>query len=326
MKFGKTLAAVTVAIGAIYGTIGSAYAQGAYPNRPIRLIVGYAPGGINDQMARSMGERMGKELGQQIVIENKPGAGTAVASTFVSQAEPDGYTVLFGTNSLAINPALSPKLTPKNPQTELMPVGLALESPFYLLLAKNQPFNTVAELVAFAKANPGKLNFGSSGNGSTSHLILELFNNRFGTQITHVPYRGAAPTVLDVIAGRLDGAFATPIDASPALEGGAGKPIAVTSLEPMSLRPDLPPISKTLPGFRGVFWVGLFVPVNTPAPIVETLTKVLAVATTDPEINAKAQERGVTMLTGGPGALRDLLASETASWSKLITEANIRGE
>lgn len=325
MKFPLRMmsALLTLAVGLVAAPAVNAQ---DYPNRPVRLIVGYAPGGINDQMARIIGERMAKEMGQQIVIENKPGAGTAVASTFVSQAEPDGYTVLFGTNSLAINPALSPKLTPKNPQAELVPVGLALESPFYLLVSKNLPVKTTDELVAHAKANPGKLNFGSSGNGSTSHLILELFNNRFGTKITHVPYRGAAPTMVDLIAGRIDGAFATPVDATPALESKEGIPIAVTSLEPMSLRPDLPPISKTLPGFRGVFWTGLFVPVNTPAKIVETLEKALAVATSDPEIVAKARERGVTMLTGGPDALRDLLAQETVSWSKLIQDANLRGE
>jgi tripartite-type tricarboxylate transporter receptor subunit TctC len=325
MMLVRHLLSLGIALFAGVATAPSGFAQD-YPNRAIRLIVGYAPGGINDQMARIIGERMAKELGQQIVIENKPGAGTAVASTFVAQAEPDGYTVLFGTNSLAINPALSPKLTPKNPQAELLPVGLALESPFYLLVSKNWPFRNVEELVAYAKANPNKLNFGSSGNGSTSHLILELFNNRFGTRITHVPYRGAAPTMVDLMAGRIDGAFATPVDATPALESGDGVPIAVTSLEPLALKPELAPIAKTQPGFRGVFWTGLFVPVNTPPKIVATLDKALAAATRDPEIVAKARERGVTMLTGGPEALRDLLAQETASWSKLIQDANLRAD
>lgn len=321
------LVALAVALaGAGIAPTTTAHAQGAYPNRPVRLIVGYAPGGINDQMARTIGERMSKELGQQIVIENKPGAGTAVASTFVSQSDPDGYTVLLGTVSLAINPALQPKLTPKNPLVELMPVGPALESPFYLMIAKSVPVNTVEELIAYAKANPGKLNIGSAGNGSSSHLVLELFNNRAGTQLTHVPYRGAAPMMLDILAGRLDGAFATPVDATPALANGEGKPIAVSSAGPMKQRPDLPPISKTLPGFRGVFWAGLFVAPNTPAPIVATLSKALATATADPDITAKASERGVTMLTGGPEVLRDLLASETETWGKLIRDANIRGE
>lgn len=307
-------------------TAGSASAQAPFPNRPVRLIVGYAPGGINDQMARSISEVMAKELGQSIVIENKPGAGTAVASTFVAQSDPDGYTVLLGTVSLAINPALSPKLTPKNPMTELMPVGPALESPFYLLMGKNVPVNNMAEFVAYAKANPGKLNMGSAGNGSSSHLVLELLNNRAGIQTTHVPYRGAAPMTLDIIAGRLDGAFATPVDASPALERGDGKAIAVSSTEPIKLKPELQPIAKTLPGFRGVFWAGFFVAANTPAPIVATLSKALAVATADPELKAKAAGRGVTMLTGGPEVLRDLLASETETWGKLIRDANIRGE
>ncbi len=321
-KFSKRLAFAMIAC---CFAADAAFAQ-AFPTRPVRLIVGYAPGGINDQMARIIAEIMGKELGQQIVIENKPGAGTAVASTFVAQSDPDGYTMLLGTVSLAINPALSPKLTPKNPLTELMPVGLALQSPFYLILTKSLPINSVDELIAYAKANPGKLNIGSAGNGSSSHLVLELFNNRAGTALTHVPYRGAAPMVLDIIAGRLDGAFATPVDASPALEGGAGKAIAISSLEPISQRPDLPPVAKTLPGFKGVFWAGLFVAPQTPAPIVATLAKALAAATDDPALKAKAAERGVTMLTGGSDALRDLLASETEVWGKLIRDAKISGE
>jgi tripartite-type tricarboxylate transporter receptor subunit TctC len=303
-----------------------AQAQSDYPTRPVRLVVGYAAGGLTDVMTRMLGERMSRELGQPIIVENKPGAGTALASTAVAQAAPDGYTLLMGTTSLAINPTLQPTLSPKNPIAELQPIGIAYETPFVLLVGKSVPARTLAEFIAYAKSRPGQLNVGSSGNGAVNHLILEMFNRQAGVQLTHVPYKGAAPAILDIHAGRLDATFATPLDAIPATAEGNARILAVTSSEPISLLPDSPPIARTLPGFRGVFWQGLFVPVGTPEAITNRLEAALRAATEDAALRTKISERGVTMLTGDASALRSLLKAETDVWGDLIRAANLKVE
>ena len=302
----------------------SAQAQSSYPDRPIRLIVGYAAGGLTDVMTRMLGERMGRELGQPVIVENRPGAATGLASSFVAQASPDGYTMLMGTTSLATNPTLQPNLTPKNPQAELAPVGLAYETPFALLVGNAVPAKSLTEFIAYAKSNPGKLNVGSSGIGAVNHLILELFNRRAGVQMVHVPYKGAAPAMVDIIAGRLDASFATPLDAVPVVDQQAGRILAVTSPEPATLLPNTPPVATILPGFRGVFWQGLFVPAGTPEPVVARLADALRIATSDESLRSKAAERGVTIRTGGPADLRALLKAETSMWCELIEAAGLK--
>jgi tripartite-type tricarboxylate transporter receptor subunit TctC len=322
----RSLCAIAVlAAVSVLGT-SQAEAQSDYPSRPVRLVVGYAAGGLTDVMSRMLGERMSRELGQPVIVENKPGAGTALASTAVAQAAPDGYTLLMGTTSLAINPALQPTLTPKNPLAELQPIGIAYESPFVLLVGKAIPAQNLAEFVAYAKSRPGQLNVGSSGNGAVNHLILEMFNRQAGVQLTHVPYKGAAPAILDIHAGRLDATFATPLDAIPATAEGNARILAVTSSEPIDLLPDAPPIARTLPGFRGVFWQGLFVPVGTPEAISRKLEAALRAATEDPALRAKIAERGVTMLTGDASVMRSVLKAETDVWGDLIRAANLKVE
>lgn len=305
---------------------GSAYAQSEYPIRPIRVIVGYAAGGLTDVMTRLLGERMSRELGQPIVVENKVGAAASLAATFVAQSPPDGYTVLMGTTTLAINPALQPSLMPRNPIAELDPIGLAYETPFVLLTGKNVPAQSFKEFLAYAKERPGQLNVASSGNGAVNHLILEMVSRRAGVQLMHIPYKGAAPAIVDILAGRLDATFATPLDAVPVSEQGAGRILAVTSSKPVSLLPNVPPVADTLPGVQGVFWQALFVPKGTPEPIIAKLANALRVATEDAELRSKVAERGVTMLTGGPDELRAFLKSETDDWGKLIREAGIKVE
>lgn len=302
------------------------HAQSEYPVRPIRVIVGYAAGGLTDVMTRMLGERMSRELGQPIVVENKVGAAASLAATFVAQSPPDGYTVLMGTTSLAINPGLQPSLTPRNPMAELDPIGLAYETPFVLLTSKNVPARSFAEFLAYAKEKPGQLNVASSGNGAVNHLILEMVSRRAGVQLMHIPYKGAAPTIIDILAGRLDATFATPLDAVPVAEQGAGHILAVTSSKPVALLPNVPPVAETLPGVQGVFWQALFVPKGTPEPIIAKLANALRIATEDAQLRSKVAERGVTMTTGGPEELRAFLKSETDEWGKLIREAGIKVE
>lgn len=304
----------------------SVLAQSEYPVRPIRLIVGYAAGGLTDVMSRMLGERMSRELGQPIVVENKVGAAASLAATFVVQSPPDGYTVLMGTTSLAINPSLQPSLTPRSPMTELDPIGLVYETPFVLLTSKNIPARSFAEFLAYAKEKPGQLNVASSGNGAVNHLILEMVSRRAGVQLMHIPYKGAAPAIVDILAGRLDATFATPLDAVPVSEQGAGHVLAVTSSKPVALLPNVPPVAETLPGVRGVFWQALFVPRGTPERIIVRLANALRIATEDAQLRSKVAERGVTMMTGGPEEMRAFLKSETNDWGTLIREAGIKVE
>jgi tripartite-type tricarboxylate transporter receptor subunit TctC len=303
---------------------GEVMAQTAYPTRPIRLVNGYAAGGLTDVMARLIAEQLGRQLGQTVVVESKPGGGTSLASTAVAQAEPDGYTLLMGTNSLAINPALQPELTPKDPTKELAPIGTAYDAPFVLLISKSVPASNLSEFITYAKANPGELNIASSGVGAVNHLLIEMFNGTAATKLVHIPYRGATPALVDLRAGLIHGTFATPLDAMPVEDSRDGAIIAVTSTDRIALRPNVPAVAESLSGFKGVFWAGLFAPRNTPQPILDRLTQALQVVTGDKELRAKIAERGVELVTGGQEQLRKRLQDETLVWGKLIRDANIK--
>lgn len=306
-----------------FGTM-EATAQPAYPTRPIRLVNGYAPGGLTDVVARLVAEQLGRQLGQPIVVESKPGGGTAIASTAVAQAEPDGYTLLMGTTSLAINPALQPESTPKDPTKELAPIGTAYDAPFVLLISKSVPAASLTEFIDYARKNPGYLNIASSGVGAVNHLLIEMFNGAAGTKLVHIPYRGATPALIDLRAGLIHGTFATPIDAMPIEDSSDGKIIAVTSTERIGLRPNVPAVAESLQGFKGVFWAGLFAPRNTPQPVLDRLTEALRSVTDNAELKTKMAERGVQLVTGGQDQLRKRLQDDTQVWGKLIRDANIK--
>jgi tripartite-type tricarboxylate transporter receptor subunit TctC len=302
-----------------------AWAQ-AYPSRPITMVVGYPPGGISDVSTRAIARRMEQELGPPVVVENRPGAATAVASAYVTQARPDGYTVLMGASTLAINPALQPNLEPRDPQKELAPVGMGYRSAFVLHVHRDLPVRSVSELIAYARANPGKLNFGSSGNGAVNHLALERFRRTAEVAIEHIPYRGGAPALIDLRAGRVQGMFSAVLEALPAVHEGATRALAVTSLNRLSVLPDVVPVAETLPGFEAVYWQALFAPAGTPAPIIARLGAALRAATDDRALQAQLADSGVVLQTGDADYLRRFLASETESWGRLIREADIRVE
>ena len=301
-------------------------AQETYPNRPVTVLIGYTAGGLTDVMTRTLCERMGRELGQNMLVDNKAGAATSIASAAVAQARPDGYTLLMGTTTLAINPTLQPNLAPKQPAVELVPVGTAYYTPFALLVRKDLPAQTLAEFVAYAKANPGKVTVASSGVGSVNHLLLEMFSRRAGVKMVHVPYKGATPALIDLRGGRVDATFATPLDAMPVARDGGGRLLAVTSAEPLPLSADTPTVAQSFPGFNGVFWQGLFAPKGTPDAIVRRLSDALRVATTDPELRRRSAERGVTLQPGGADDLRRQLVAESDTWGRIIREADIKPE
>lgn len=301
-------------------------AQEGFPSRPIAVVSGYAPGGVTDIVSRAVAARMGQELGVPIVVENRVGAATAVGNTHVAQARPDGHTLLMGTSTLAINPALQPTLTPRDPMRELAPVGMVFRSPFVLHVHPTLPVHSMAEFVAYARANPGRLNIGSSGTGAVNHLSQALLVARTGIELVHVPFRGGAPGLLELRAGRIQGMFNAVQEAQPTVREGATRALGITSLTRAPTMPEVPPIADTVPGYEAVFWQGLFAPAGTPAPVIARLEAALQVATTDATLVSRMAEQGVEMLTGGAEALRALLARETASWGEVIRGANIRPE
>jgi len=303
-----------------------AAAQDAWPSRSVSVLLGYPPGGVTDFAARAVVERMGRALNQTLVLENRPGAATAVANTAAAQARPDGYTLLMGTSTLAINPALQPNLTPKDPQKELTPVGTVFRTAFVLHIHPSVPARNAAELIAYAKANPGKLNFGSSGTGAVNHLCLELFRARAGIDVVHVPYRGGAAALLDLRENRIQGMFSAVQEALPVVRDGVTRGLAISSKERAAAVPDLPPIADVLPGYDGVFWQGLFGPAGLPAPIVARAGAALREATTDTDLIARMAAQGVALTPGDDAALRRTLAEETVMWGRLIREQNIRPE
>jgi len=301
-----------------------ALAQPAFPNRPVTVLSGYTPGGVTDVTSRAVAERMSRALGQPMVVENRAGAATAVANTAVAQARPDGYTLLMGTSTLAINPALQPNLTPHEPMTALAPVGMVFRTAFVLHVDPALPVRSTADLIAWAKANPEKLMFGSSGTGAVNHLAQALFAQRANIKVTHVPYKGGAPALLDLRAGRIQAMFQAVLEALPSLEERATRGLAISSAGRAPLLPALPPVADTLPGFDVVFWQGLFAPAGTPAPVLEKLGAALREATEDRELRARMAQNGVDITTGDAALLARTLAEDTRMWGELIRKAEIK--
>lgn len=308
--------------------VASARSQPAsgVPNRPITIVVPFPPGGLSDTMTRALGQRLGHELGQTIVVDNRPGAGTSVASGYVLQSRPDGTTLLMGSNSLATNPTALPQLPPRDPENELAPIGLAYMSAFLLVVRDDFPARDLAGFIAHAKANPGRVNFASSGVGAVNHLALELFNRSAGIALEHIPFRGGAPALIELRAGRVAAFLATPADVARQLQDGSLRVLATTTAQRLEQLPEVPAIAELLPGYEAVYWQALFAPAATPDPVVQRLAAALQAVKADAEFRASLAARGVALLPGGPQELRDYLRQETVIWGRIISEANIRLE
>lgn len=297
-----------------------------FPSRPITVVSGYAPGGLTDVVSRAVAARMERELGVPLVVENRVGGATAVANTHVAQSRPDGHTLLMGTSTLAINPALQPTLTPREPMRELVPLGMVFRSAFVLHVHPSLPVASTAELIAYCRANPGKLNFGSSGTGAVNHLAQALLAARTGIDVVHVPFRGGVPALVELRQNRIQAMFQAVLEAAPVMREGATKGLAISSAGRSALLPELPPVADTVPGFDAVFWQGLFVAPGTPDPVRARLAAALRAATEDRELRARMAQQGVDIETGDAASLRDLLARETTQWGELVRSANIRPE
>jgi tripartite-type tricarboxylate transporter receptor subunit TctC len=295
-----------------------------YPTRPVVIIVPQPPGGGTDIITRIVGQQLSTQLGQPVVIENRTGAGTVVGTVAAAHATPDGYTLVTGLNAnMAVNSSLYASLA-YNPVADFQPVGMMAEFPFVLVVNKDFPAHSVKELIAMAKAKPGEINYASAGNGSGQHLSMELFKLMTGTNLTHVPYRGAAPAYTDVLSGRTPVFIDNLASALGQIKGGNVRALGVTGNQRSPQLPDVPTIAEAgVPGYQNYVWFGLWAPKGTPQPIIDKLHAEIKKAVADPSVKERiTKDAGIPMDT----PLRDIepmVKAEIAKWSDVVKRANI---
>jgi tripartite-type tricarboxylate transporter receptor subunit TctC len=301
-----------------------AWAQ-PYPAKPVHIIVGLPAGGSADITARLIGQWLSERLGQQFLIENRPGAGTNVGTEAVVRAAPDGYTLLLVLTTNAINATLYERLN-FNFIHDIVPVAGIIRQPLVMLVSPTFPAKTVAEFIAYAKANPGKINMASAGNGTSGHVTGELFKMMAAINMLHVPYRGGAPALTDLLGGQVQVLFDPVASSTEYIKAGKLRALGVTSATRLDPFPDIPTVSDTVPGFEASAFSGVGAPTNTPGNIVDKLNKEISVALTDPKIGARLAELGGTVLLGSPTDFGKLIADETEKWAKVIRFAGIKAE
>ncbi|CAN5185618.1 tripartite tricarboxylate transporter substrate binding protein [soil metagenome] len=304
-----------------------AAAQQAYHDKPIRLIVPYAAGGYADTRARKFAEVLNKSLGQNIIVDNRTGAGGVLGTDAIAKAEPDGYTIGMGNLApLSVNPTLMKKL-PYDVKRDLAPVILLETGPLILTVGPDSPAKTVRDLIAMAKAKPGSISFASSGIGGAHHLSGEMFRDRAAIDIVHVPYRGGAPAAADLMAGHVPMMFEMGYAALPSIRAGKIRAIAVTSAQRLPVLPDVPTMAESgLPGFESYNWQGIVVPAGTPRPIVDRLNKAFNDALAEPSIRNLILDSGSQIGGGTPEVFAAFIASESDKWGALVKSANIKPE
>jgi tripartite-type tricarboxylate transporter receptor subunit TctC len=311
---------IAIGISAI-ASIGSASALD-YPTRPVRWVVGYPPGGATDILARLLGQRLSERLGQQFVIENKPGAGNNIATESVINAEPDGYTALFVNPANYINASLYTNLK-FNFIRDIAPVAGFNRVPNVMTVNNDVPAKSVAEFIAYVKANPGKANLASSGNGTSVHLSGEMFMAMTGAKMQHVPYRGAAPAITDLLGGQVQVIFDNMPSILQHIRAGSLRALAVTSTARSPLLPDVPTLADTVPGYEASALFGMGVPKNTPKEIIEKLNKEINAVLAEPAIKAKLIDLGGEPLIGPPEAFGKMIVAETEKWEKVVKSAGV---
>jgi tripartite-type tricarboxylate transporter receptor subunit TctC len=307
-------AASTVALASSF-----AFAQPqAYPTKPIRLLVPFPPGGVTDVIARSMAEKLSASLGQPVVVENKPGAGTMLASEAVAQAPADGYTLLIAASSLTINPALYTNIR-FDPVKDFAPITLLGSVVHVLVVNEALPVRNVAELIRYAKSHPGKLSYASVGNGTSTHLEMELFKNMADVFITHIPYRGSGPALLDVLGGRIDLMFDALGSSAPHMKSGKLRALGVSSLRRSPSIADVPSISEAgLNGFEAMPWLGLLAPAGTSPEIIARLNKASVEALASPEVKATFSAQGIDTIGNTPQQFASFIRQDLAKWEKVV--------
>jgi tripartite-type tricarboxylate transporter receptor subunit TctC len=326
MKFPiQRFAVCTMTLIALAFVAGAARAADDYPNHPVRWLVGYPPGGSTDIVARLIGQYLSEHLGQQFVIENKPGAGNNLATEMATKADPDGYTVLLVNPANAINATLYKNLT-FDFIRDMAPVAGIIRVPNVMEVNPNVPAKTVAEFISYAKASPGKVNMASAGVGTSTHLSGALFMMMTGTELVHVPYRGAAPAIADLLGGQVQVLFDNLPSSIGHIKGGRLRALAVTTAKRSDALPDVPTVAETVPGFEASVFYGMGVPKGTPRAVIDKLNKAVNAALADPAMQAKLAELGGASIAGTPEDFGKMIADETAKWAKVVTATGATAE
>lgn len=303
--------------------LGHSQSTTPYPAKPIRLIVPFAPGGGTDILARSLGQLLGSSLGQQVIVDNRPGAGGVLGADLTAKSAPDGYTIMMVSSSYSVNPALY-KLS-FDPIKDLTPISQVASVPFVLVAHPSVPINNLRELIALAKAKPGQLNFASSGLGSSPHLAGEYFNMRAGTQIKHIPYKGGGPAIADVMGGHVQFLFSTVVQGIPHIKSESLKAIAIGSLKRSAALPDVPTIAESgIPGYDVTNWFGILGPRDMPRQIVEKLSTEIAKHLRNPEFMAKLAAEGAEPVGSTPAEFAQLISSEIEKYGRIVKETQIK--
>jgi tripartite-type tricarboxylate transporter receptor subunit TctC len=316
----RTLACLLAALLAA----GPAAAADAYPSKPVKILVGYSAGGAVDAIARSVGQRMAATLGQPVVVENKPGAGTNIAVKALAGAAPDGYTLLLAANALAVNPSLF-QPAPYDLERELVPVAMVGRVPVVFTVREESAIRTVAQLVAAAKAKPGGVTVATPGNGSTPHLAMELFQHTAGLQLRHVPYKGGAQAITDVLGGHVDVVAVNALEVLPLVKAGKLRVLAVMSAERSAVLPGVPTVAESgYPGFEASVWYGFVAPAGTPPAVLATVHGAVQKALASKEVREQLAAAGGVTLPGPAEQFARLLKSDAARYGQLIRDAGIK--
>jgi tripartite-type tricarboxylate transporter receptor subunit TctC len=296
-----------------------------YPSQPVRLIIPYAAGGTTDTVARHVGPWLSERLGQPFVIESRPGAGTNVGTEAVAHASPDGYTLLLFDPSAAINATLYDKLN-FNFIRDIAPIVCIFRTPLVIVVNPSVPAKTLPEFIAYAKANSGKINMASAGNGSSSQLTGELFKEMAGINMTHIPYRGGGPAIVNLLGGQVDIFFSPMAIAVAHVQAGKLRALGVTSATRSDALPEIPTVGEFLPGYEANYWIGLGAPKKTPVAVIDRLNKELNVALSEPKMRTRFADVGGTAVGGSPADFAKLVSEETEKWGKVIRAAKIKVE
>ena len=307
----------------VFASQALAAGPGGYPSRPVTIVVPFAPGGGSDNIARLLATRLSERTKATFIIDNKPGAGTNIGNEFVSRASPDGQTLLFGQVTLSINPYVYKNLR-YNVQKDFAPVAGFATSPTVLVVGSKTAAKSVQEFIAYAKANPGKVNFGSGGSGTSVHLAGELFASVTGTQMVHVPYKGSAPAMTDLIGGQIQAMFDTAPSSLPHVAGGKVKALAVTGPKRLPELPNVPTFAEAgVPGFDAPAWYGLLAPAKTPGPIVQFLNAEIQEILKEPATQQRLAQLGAAPAPGTPEAFGAFIHAESERWSAVVRKANV---
>ncbi|MCP3020136.1 tripartite tricarboxylate transporter substrate binding protein [Cupriavidus basilensis] len=298
----------------------------AFPAKPVKIVVPYPPGGTNDIVVRLLAQKLGDSMGQPFVVENKPGASGNLGAEQVARAAPDGYTLLLVTTGHSIHPSLYKNLR-YNIKTDLTPVSELTRGPMLVMVTPSLPYKTVRDVIAAAKAKPGSINFGSAGNGSSTHLATELLSSMAGVKMTHIPYNGSAPAMADVMAGNAQLVMDLMFSALPQVNGGKLRAIAITGAKRSPLLPNVPTVAESgVPGFETLAWNGLMAPANTPKPIIDKLNAEIHKALDAPEMKERLRAQGFEPSPGTPEQFGALIRSEIDRWAKVVKSSGAKVE